>query len=255
MDRRTLLKSAGVLTAGGAVVGTGLFAGSVGASTTDNFTISDASPITTTDGSVGYVTVTADHKVVWTGFNTAVAAVAYTDVLEVNGETFTIYDNTPGGSHDGPVRLADYSTKDNQGDGWGGPGEYASEDPSSYVAATGPAQEGFVHATIDWNVLTNDQNTAKSVENPGDISLAGLEPANDGESKTTTLTYKKTVTFYKDDGSGNLVAMTTDDGALPSATSTATFDVTVEDEASTTTSSGDGTSESGTATPTPTPTS
>lgn len=245
MQRRDLLKGTGAL-ATLAVGGTGLAAlsGGAGAATTDNFTIDDATPVTTTDGTVEYVQVTTDHHVVWTGFDVPVAAVAWTDTLvkPSDNTSVVVYDNTSS-----PVRLADFSSKDSGSDGWGGAGEYASEDPSSYVQATGPTKEGFIHANIDWRVLTDgdSEGEALSVETPGRLDDFGIEEPTDAETRVTTLEYQKKLTLYKDDG-GSLVQMGEVDGTYGTVDAVATFDVEVTNKEKTTDSSGDGTSSTGT---------
>lgn len=245
MQRRDVIKSAAgalaVTTAGGA----GLFALSGGAAAADDFTISDASPVTTTDGVVEFVEVDATHKVVWTGFDEPVYALAYHDKLvkASDGTEHVLYDGT--GS---PVRLEDFSSKGSGSDGWGGSGEYASEDPSSYVEATGPTKTGFVNANINWRVLGDGDAAggALSVETPGSLDAFGIEEPTDGETNTTTLEYHKTVSFYTEDANGNLVQMGSAEGTLANAESVASFTVEVTNDASTSDSSGDGSSSTGT---------
>lgn len=245
MQRRTLLKGGAGALATATIGGTALTAltGGAGAATSDNFAISDTS-VTTTDGTIEFVDVSATHKVVWTGFDVPVAAVAWKDTLvkPADGTSHVLHDGT--GS---PVRIADFSTQGSGSDGWGGSGEYASENPDSYTAATGPTKEGFVHADIAWTVLGDGDGThaAQSIESPASLDAFGIEQPTDGETKTTTLEYRKELHFYREDGSGGLVEMGSEDGTIAVAEGVATFDVSVTNEASSSSTSGDGSSTAG----------
>lgn len=228
LSRRNALKALGGIGAAAAVGGAStLLTGSAAAEST--FSISDAAPVTTDDGEVAALTVSADHEVTWDGFDIPVEAVAYRDVLTVapSGEAteFVVYDNT--GS---PVRLEDFSSKGDGSDGWGGPGEYTS----------GPGLSGSVNADINWNVLVDpDEASAKSVESPGDISQTSIEEPTDGTTNETTISYRKELHLYFEDSSGNLVSESRD-GFQPVVTAEDTFVVTITNQSATGSGSGSG---------------
>lgn len=254
MERRNLLKSIGVLSAAGAAGGgaLSLFA-SQGARAQASWTISDSTPVTTDDGQIKYVNVTASHTAAWDGFDEPVAAIAYRDtiVLDPNGSavSHTVYDNT-----DSPVLLGNWSSDGSGSDGWGGPGEY--------IANTGSSGDqdfrlhGEANADIDWNVVA-DPNYAEpeSVEDPYDISGSStLEPDTDGDTDQSLIRYTKAVHFYKedpsgsktsDDGSTSLSPMGQQDGTVEKVESTDEFQVTVTNEEATTSGSGSGSSSTG----------
>lgn len=186
-------------TIGLGVAGFGVREATSGASASGSWTIEDAEPITTDDGSLSAVTVSASHQVAWEGFDVPVVAVAYRDriVVAPNNEAveFTIYDNT-----DAPVLLENFSGNGDS-NGWGGAGEYT----------TGPGLSGSVNVDIEWNVLADpdggkyahDGSSASptgalSVETPGDIDQTPIEEPQDGATETTLIRYEKDVLLFRD---------------------------------------------------------
>jgi len=250
VDRRTILKGAGGIAGLGiAGIGASAFTGSAVAA---NLNITDPSTVTTDDGQIQFVNVALTHTAEWDGFDRPVDAVAYRDRVIIRPQSdnkdYVVYDNT-----NNPVLLDNYSSQ-NGSDGWGGDGEYVSDtgspDSQHY------REHGAVNATIDWNIIVDPRYAdAKSVETPYEINGSSvLEPETDGESKSSTIRYEKTVHFYEggsgdnsvvtDDGSTDVVPMT-GDGVEESVSSVGEFTLTVQNQANTQTGSGDGTANAG----------
>lgn len=259
-SRRRLLT--GIAAGAGATVigGLGLTRSPV-ARAADTFTITDTS-VTLADGDASFVEVATDHQVTWRGFDVAVAAVAYVDYikrLDDNGNVVNSHQLHDGIAKNGPTLLANFSTKGGS-TGWGGDDEYASEDPDSYVEATGPTLAGFTHAGIDWYALVDPDHPPSdsplSIEDPGDLDAFNIsEVETDGGSKTATLRWVKEVHFFTKEDNGEpsvttedgttVYPMGVDDGTRKKVASDADFDVTINNEGSSTDSSGDGTGSSG----------
>ncbi|MBX0325420.1 hypothetical protein EGH21_20545 [Halomicroarcula sp. F13] len=242
MQRRDYIKTAGGIATASVIGGAGLFAstGSV-AAVQSGLDIQDASAVQTDDGQVSYVEVALTHRLQWDGFDKPVAKVAYVDQIIVAPNSSTPFTATIYDGRNNPVDLEDFSEK-NSSDGWGGDGEYASEDPNSYTKATGPTKAGFVNADINWKILTDGGGGGNSVESPADLNNTSIEEPTDGESNSTSITYKKTVYLYDDNG--NLLG--NDDGTVQSAVAEGTFTVTINNQDATTTSGGSGSSTVGT---------
>jgi|GEM_PF-1407915 len=242
MERRSVLKTIGGIGITGAI-GLGATAFSGGAAASSSSLNIKGTALSNDDGDVTQVSVSVDHTASWDGFDEAVDAVAYRDVIkQINGDgsvgaTHVLYDIT-----DAPVLLDNWSSDGSGSDGWGGPGEHTS----------GPGTNGDVNATIDWTVLAEDPSSAaQSVETPGDIDDFGLDNGDDGTDKTVKLRYVKQVSFYaedsggsytSDDGSTTLALMGGDDGTRRRTTSEGDFTVTVTNEGATTSSGGTGSS-------------
>lgn len=242
MERRSVLKTIGGIGIAGSIgLGATTFTG--GAAASSSSLNIKGSTLSNDDGDVTQVGVSIDHTASWDGFDEAVDAVAYRDVIKaVNGDgsiraSHVLYDNT-----DAPVLLDNWSSDGSGDDGWGGPGEHTS----------GPGTSGDVNATLDWTVLAeNPSNASKSVEKPGDIDAFGLDNGEDGTDKNVKLRYVKQVSFYatdssgsytSDDGSTTLALMGGDDGTRRRTTSEGDFTVTVTNEGATTSSGGTGSS-------------
>lgn len=261
-NRRSVLKGVGAVAGAGVVSGIGLVDSVLALDeVNDDFTITDAS-VTLADGDASFVEVATDHQVTWRGFDVAVAAVAYVDYikrLDDNGDVVNSHQLHDGIAKNGPTLLANFSTKGGS-TGWGGDDEYASEDPDSYVEATGPTLAGFTHAGIDWYALVDPDHPPSdsplSIEDPGDLDAFNIsEVETDGGSKTATLRWVKEVHFFTKEDNGEpsvttedgttVYPMGVDDGTRKKAASDAEFDVTITNESSSTSASGDGTGSTG----------
>lgn len=254
MERRQLLKSAGALGSVLAVGGIGLNLSSQTVAAA-SFSISGTT-ISIDDGDVSYVDLSvADHFAVWDGFDRPVAAVAYRDVLRNpdTGQTHELYDQR--GDDAQPIRLSEISSKDSGSDGWGGPDEYASKDPDSYVQADGPTTAGYVHAGVDWRILDDEGTNAKSIEDPADTDDFAIDNPQDDTTKTTKLELVKQVWLYSDEDTGRqsistqngqtVYLMGNDDGTREKIDVTEAFKLKVRNEDSTTSVTGSGTTSGG----------
>lgn len=271
LTRRKALKT--IAGAGGAatVGGAGLLFGT-GPAVAASVNIGD-SDVSVDDGDVHFVDLTIDsHKAMWDGFDRPVAAVAYRDVIRrQNGSaSHVLYDQR---SDPGPVLLENISSKGDGSDGWGGPDEYASTFEENETAdetvlnrpgVDGPATAtaGWVHAGVDWRVLSDmtsgddvDQN-GKSIETPGDVDDFGLNVDTDGETVDFGLEMVKEVYLYTlesngqtsrttQDGSATVQLMGADDGTREKIQAIAPFTVSVTNEAAATSVSGSGSSSAG----------
>lgn len=147
------------------------------------FTISDADPVTSDDGSLNYVRLQANHKVEWDGFDTDAEYIRYIDKVTVRpgdeNQSEVVSDVTS-------AHLDDWSSDGSGSDGWGGPGEHTS----------GAGKAGYARADIDWNII-GDPNASdpaeggpRSIEDPADL-LHLLEEDTDGETKTSKVVFQK----------------------------------------------------------------
>lgn len=272
VSRRTALRgiagALGAAAAGGAVI----YAGT-GPATAASVTIGDTT-VAVDDGHLSFVDLNlTDYYAIWDGFDVPVAAVAYRDVLvfEGDGSEHVLYDQT--GVDAQPIRLDAISTQGSGGDGWGGPGEYASTfdtgtEPTTSVVnqpgAGGPAEAtaGWVHATVDWRLISDDAaDTGRSIEDPavhgGSGPFPSLDEETDGESITHTFTLRKQVHLYRasDPGTGVSSIQTENgatvwpmgevDGTEALVEATPSFAVTVENTPSEDSTQGGGTTSSG----------
>lgn len=266
LNRRTALKgiagAAGLAVAGGA----GLWAltgPSVAASVNINGTTVEVD-----DGHLSFVDLDLEHYfAVWDGFDVPVAAVAFEDILEVASVegAHTLFDQREAAA---PVLLSEISTQGEGGDGWGGPGEYASTFDTGTAPDTtvvnqpdvdGPAEAtaGWVHADVFWRLITDDAgDSGHSIEDPavhgdgGDIG--SLDSEIDGETETHLMALRKRVHLYQSEPNGQ-DGVTTDraeatvypmtageDGTIAFVEGLPKFEVAVTNELSEQNTEGDG---------------
>jgi hypothetical protein len=237
LDRRTVLGTVGGL----AVAGSGFAALTGGATATSgNLSIGD-SQVSSDNGDLSEVNVSLDHEVTWDGFDYAVDAAEYRDVIRVYDK-----DGNKLGAHvlrdetDTPKMLKNWSGNGDS-NGWGGDGEYTS----------GPGTEGFVHADIHWTVLADDPASASNPVpqgQPGDVDNFGLDNNTDGSWAEYTVEFVKIVRLYAKDSNGSYTAddgtsvrlMGGDDGTVGEVKSSGTFTLKVGNEAAQTSATGSG---------------
>ena len=237
------------IAAGG--IGLSLTAGPVAAA---SFNIS-GTDISVDDGDVSYLDLSVDdHWAIWDGFDRPVAAVAFRDVIRNpdTGVSHELFDQR--GDDRQPVLLSEFSGKGDSS-GWGGGGEYASEDPDTYVQATGPTTAGFVHADVNWRLLDDEGANAQSIEDPGDTDDFDLDNLTDDTTETTKLELVKQVWLYSNEQTGRgsistqngttVYLMGNDDGTREKIEVVEAFNVDVRNEASTTTVDGSGSTSGG----------
>lgn len=239
MERRSLLKAIGGIGGTAGVGGVGLIAFSGSALAASSSLSITGSSITNDDGDLTEVIVELDHQVTWDGFDDAVDAVEYRDVIQrVDGSGNVVASHVLRDELDTPVPVS------NIADGsWGGSDENA----------TGPGTEGKVVAGIQWSVLHDEPSNATYIPpsgSVGDVGNFGMDNTVDDSTKTFTLKFRKKVQFYARDPNGSYVGtegnryrlMGGDDGTLADTVSEGTFTVDVTNEAATASSSGSGSS-------------
>lgn len=243
MERRSLLKKVGGIGAIAAVGGAGLLATSGGALAANSSLSITGSSVTNDDGDLTEVIVNLDHEATWDGFDEAVDAVEYRDVIKrVDGSGNVVASHVLRDELDDPVPLSDIA------DGsWGGSDENA----------TGPGTEGKVVAGIQWSVLHDEPSNATYIPpgdsgSVGDVQNFGMDNTEDDSTKTCTLKLTKKVQFYAQDPNGSYTGyqnnntyrlMGGDDGTLSETVAEGTFAVDVTNEAATAGSSGSGSSD------------
>lgn len=189
MQRRDLLKTIGGIGATATVGGLGLTAMSGSAAAQSQLAISDPSAVTTDDGSIEWVAVTAYLRTEWDGFDEAVHYARYTDKV-------TIRPNSENNTYTINQTLSDDlgSGKSQGGSGWGGDsgpfgGEYYS----------GAGTEGFIHVDIDWGICQENRSNVYNSgyglpSNPAPVD--NLEADTDGATKQSTVRLIKEVRLY-----------------------------------------------------------
>lgn len=239
MERRSLLKKVGGIGATAAVGGAGLLATSGSALAASSSLSITGSNVTNDDGDLTEVIVNLDHTATWDGFDIAVDAVEYRDVIKrMDGNGGVISSHVLRDELDTPVPLSDI--KDGT---WGG----SDED------STGPGTQGNVEAGIQWSVLHDEPSNATYTPpagSAGDVQDFGMDNAEDDSTKKYKLKLTKKVQFYALDSSGSYTGingntyrlMGGDDGTLSETVSEGTFTVDVTNEAATADSSGSGSS-------------
>jgi len=241
MERRSLLKTIGGIGATAAVGGAGLLASTGGALAANSSLLITGSSVTNDDGDLTEVIVNLDHEATWDGFDIAVDAVEYRDVIKrVDGSGNVVASHVLRDELDTPVPLSDIA------DGsWGGSDENS----------TGPGTEGSVSAGIQWSVLHDDPSSATYIPpgdsgSVGDVQDFGMDNEEDDSTKSYTLKFTKKVQFYALDSNGSYTGidgntyrlMGGDDGTLAETVAEGTFTVDVTNEAATASSSGSGSS-------------
>lgn len=180
VSRRGVLK-VGATAGAFAIGGTALLSQSESA-VAATFSISDADPETSDDGSLNYVRLQANHRVEWDGFDTDVEYIRYVDKVTVRpgdqNRTAVVNDTTS--DH------LDNWSGDGDSNGWGGDGEYTG----------GAGKAGYARADVDWNII-GDPNASdpaeggpRSIESPADL-LYLLEEDTDGETKQSQVVFEK----------------------------------------------------------------
>lgn len=273
VTRRTALKglasAVGIAGAGGAALYYG-----TGPATAAQVAIADTA-VSVDDGHLSFVDLDlADYYAIWDGFDVPVAAVGYKDILVYDGDgsEHTLYDQT--GVDAQPIMLDAISSEGDGGDGWGGPGEYASTFGTKTTPDTNtinqpgvngnPAEAtaGWVHADVLWRIISDDDaDTGHSIEDPavhgGSGPFPSLDVDADGESETHMFTLRKQVHLYRstDPGTGVSSLQTVNgetvwpmgevDGTEALVEATPSFGVTVENTPSEDSTSGSGSTTSG----------
>lgn len=253
ISRRTVLRGA----AGTAVIaaGAGGLAWITGPTTATQINISDTQ-VATDDGDLSVLDLLLnDYYAIWDGFDKRVAAVAFRDRVRhvASDQVHELFDQR--GDDADPVLLTEISSQGNGGDGWGGPGEFAStfdsktEPDTSVVQRPGvdgpdTAFAGWVHADVLWRLASDTPgDSGHSIEDPallGD-ALPAMDNPDDGTTDWHTIQLIKEVYLYRlpegdesadlqtQNGTG-VVLMGGDDGTAPKIQATPRFRVGVINE-------------------------
>lgn len=242
INRRNVLKGLGGTLGVAAIGGTGLLAATGSAAAQAQFDIDlDGTTYTGDQGLVDVVGVDATKTITWENFDVPVRYIRFKHEITIedggNTDWHTLYDKRSD-------RLTDWSSKGSGSDGWGGPGEYASNDG-------GDKQDwlnGKAYADVHWAVITDpadyEPNGAHSewasVQTPAEWAEQ-ISVDEDGQTKVRTIKWKTTLTFYTENENGKAVEIAEDDG-VTTVTGTDRFSVTVTNEQSDIESSSTGSS-------------
>lgn len=238
LSRRTALKGIGGAV-GAAVAGGGTFFAMTGGAAASIELSADISGTSYSgdQGDLDWVAVDISKTIDWDGFDVPLRYIGFKHeiTLDDGGDTpwYALYDQMSG-------RLTDWSSDGDGSDGWGGPGEYV--DP--YTGDKEDGLEGVAHADVQWAIISDGShpNQYDSVQTPVDWTDT-LSVGTDGAIETHTVNWKTTLTFYTEDGDGNAVQISSDDGVAEVVGET-NFDVDVTNEGGETT----GSQESGSST-------
>lgn len=225
-SRRDLLKAAGGIGAASTLGIGGLAAFTGGAAATAQLDVSiNGTSYSGDQGDVDWLGVDIEKVMNWDGFDVPLRYIGFKHeiTIEDGGETdwYVLYDKMS-------ARLTDWSSKDDGSDGWGGPGEYIA----SHGGDKGDYLKGEMHANVQWAIISDGSHPADydSVQDPVDWT-ANLSVSEDGVTKTRTIKWKTTLTFYTEDADGNAVQVQSDDG-VPEVVGGTSFDVAVTNEES-----------------------
>lgn len=215
VQRRTLLKGAGVAGAAG-LVGGGLFLGSSSATATAEQNYNEVS-VSSDDGTVDYVAIYGDSVVTWDGFDTEAQTFKIVAEGRVKGETDW-------------QTLNDTGTVNLDNDDWGGSGESLSGSGTSGEIRSdiGLDSNGQHDPTTDWHIVGSDPDGYGLPQNR--LPASALEVDSDGGQYTFEVQVRNTYAWY--DSGGN---------EIHTESWTSTIPVSVTNEPATTNaSSGDG---------------
>jgi len=185
VQRRTILKGAGVATVSG-LVGAGVLFGSQTAAATASQDYGSVS-ITSDDGTVDYVAVYGDSVVEWDGFDTPATHVRIITEGRIKSQV-------------GWTQLNDTGKVDLSNDNWGGHDESLSGQGTHGTIKTGIGldKNGNHDPQTDWHVVGSDPDGYGLPQNS--LPANALEVTSDGGSETYTVQLRSTYIWSGDNG-------------------------------------------------------